>query len=128
MEKVEEYCKRFAGTIKIKKSGECAPAALSKGEKTYFFLSRKPAANMATAPRSHSIRQSCTACQSSSVVAVKTKPVTIAAITQANPMTRATKEALLCPSASRNEAKSIQARTPEIAFAARLAWRSAPQT
>src|SRR5579884_184192 len=65
------------------------------GEENYFFFSRNPAAKMATAARSHSMRHSCTACQSSRVFAVKTKPVTMAAITQAQPRIRAIREALV---------------------------------
>src|SRR5437764_1473088 len=78
----------------------------------YLRFKMLPAANTATAASNHSILQIWTACQSSRVVAVNRKPVTAAAIRQAAPRKSVTSEALVCPRASRNAAKSNHARMP----------------
>src|SRR5260221_7700144 len=110
-------------SLRNKKGGDAHAALFCLwGEKTYFFFSRNPAANMATAASSHSMRHNWTAYQSRRAVAVNTKPVTMAAFTQAHPRISATGDAVVFFGDSRSESMSLQARIPGTVISARLAF------
>src|SRR5215471_21395423 len=95
----------------------------------YFFLSKTPASSIAIAASNHSMRHNWTACQSTRVVALNTKPVMTAATMQAHPKISATKDEVVRPSHRRNAASSGQFAIPPV-LACKLALAaglSAPQ-
>src|ERR1051326_4808831 len=125
MEQSLDRCRGFA--LKARKRAWPKPCPGRQNGVYPFLLRRIPATKATVAASSHSMRHTCTACQSRTVLAVYMNPVATAAITHATPTIRHTKDAADNPIDSRirvNSSQSVKLRDPLSVTTS----RSAPQT